>query len=125
MNMKAIIATVLFLLPNVALAGRETAFAGTWTGDCADDVKCTTTFTISGTGYEMHIAVTDIKDESEIVCSADAHLSKVAWDVLTGDPDGYDLKVVMSKTGDVVVSGLPSDECSGADWNSRYKKKQD
>lgn len=117
----SMVATLPLFMATDALADRD-VFSGPWAGVCGDDVQCTADFKRVSEGYEMKVRVSDGMDDKETVCEFNALMRPVAFDVLVGDLDGDQVRVAHLRTQDVVISGLPTDECSGAVVNGAYRQ---
>jgi hypothetical protein len=110
------------IFAGTAAVAREDLFVGPLAGDCGDDVQCTTDFKKIGKHYEMKVRVSDRMDDKQTVCQFIVEMKPLAFDVLVGDLDGDQIKAVHMPTQDVVISGLPKDECSGAVVNGPYRQ---
>jgi hypothetical protein len=123
------ILAVIALLPLViasAAVAREDVFAqGPWSGNCGDSVQCKVDFVKHGKNYQMKVKVADRADSKAIICEFDALMKPLAYDVLVGDLKGDEVRVAYMRTTDVVISGLPKDECSGAVVNGPYRQYLD
>ena len=121
------IAAVISLASAVAgertLAAGSSFPAGPFSGRCGDDVQCRLELTPVGSGYDLSLRVADAMNFDEIVCVLEADLVSLAPDVLV--TRSRDVKVVKLRTGEIVVSGLPNDECSGAAVNGSYEEYLD
>jgi hypothetical protein len=113
-----------FLMVNTARADQD-VFEGPWAGVCGDDVQCTADFERSGNDYGMKVRVSDGMDDKETVCEFNVTMAPVAFDVLVGDLNGTQVRAAHMRTNDVIISGLPKDECSGAVVNGEYRQFSD
>lgn len=116
----ALVAAILMASPVAGHAATRDVFAGEWAGDCGQEFRCTLSFAPSGKGYQMVLDVAEADKPKASVCKFEAQMGKRAYDVLDGRVDGYKLSAVYLQTSEVVISGLPVDECSGAAVNGRY-----
>jgi hypothetical protein len=125
--MKTIVAAALIsILPVHAHAATRDVFEGDWAAsDCGEGVQCTVAFAARKGGYLMKLKVADSGDAKSVVCSFTFDMKALAYDVLEGDEGGYSVKAVYMPTTEVVISGLPGDECSGADVNTSYTQYGD
>lgn len=107
-----------------ASAARERAIpVGPYSGRCGDDVQCKVEMLKTAGGYKMKLLVADGLDITETVCAFDVDMISLAHDVAaTSDKS---VRVVLLRTGELVVSGLPNDECSGAVVNGSYVEYHD
>lgn len=103
------------------MANRD-VFSGPWSGVCGDDVQCTADFAKVGNDYQMKVRVSDGMDDKITVCEFNALMKPVAFDVLVGDLAGEQLRVAHLRTQELVISGLPTDGCSGAVVNGHYRQ---
>ena len=117
----SIIASIPLMASSAALADRD-VFSGPWAGVCGDDVQCTADFKKVGDDYEIKVRVSDGMDDKVTVCEFNALMMPIAFDVLVGDLEGDQVRVAHLRTQDIVISGLPSDECSGAVVNGSYRQ---
>jgi hypothetical protein len=128
MRMNQVIVSALVAIPllasSAALADRN-VFSGPWAGVCGDDVQCTADFEKIGSEYEMKVRVSDGMDDRVTVCEFTATMKPMAFDVLVGDLEGDQVRVAYLRTQDIVISGLPTDECSGAVVNGAYRQFAD
>jgi hypothetical protein len=116
------IAAVMSLFAGTAAAAMEDLFDGPLAGNCGNDVQCTADFKKIGEHYEMKVRVSDHMNDKETVCQFIVEMKPLAFDLLVGDLDGDQIKAVHMPTQDVVISGLPKDECSGAVVNGPYRQ---
>jgi hypothetical protein len=116
------IAAIVSLSGGPVVVAREDLFAGPLAGNCGDDVQCTADFEKIGKHYEMKVRVSDHMNDKETVCQFIVEMKPLAFDLLVGDLDGDQVKAVHMRTQDVVISGLPKDECSGAVVNGAYRQ---
>nr|WP_250807116.1 hypothetical protein [Neorhizobium tomejilense] len=71
----------------------------------------------------MTLRVSDAQNYDEVVCIIEADLTAFAPDVLvSGDRS---TRAMRAKTGELIISGLPNDECSGAVINGAYVEYAD
>ncbi len=115
-------AAISLMTGSAALADDRDVFSGPFAGVCGDDVQCTADFKKVGNEYEMRVRVADAMDDKVTVCEFNALMKPIAFDVLVGDLEGDQVRVAHMRTGDVVISGLPTDECSGAVVNGSYRQ---
>ncbi|MBY3433868.1 hypothetical protein HFN89_06865 [Rhizobium laguerreae] len=116
------IATFLSLSAGAAVEAQDGFLDGPFAGNCGDEVQCTADFKRSGKDYTMDIRVSDGKDDQRTICQFIVPMKTLAFDVLIGDLDGIQIRVAHMPTGDVVISGLPKDGCSGAVVNGSYRQ---
>jgi hypothetical protein len=102
----------------VANASSVDRFVGPWSGKCGNDVQCQADFEKTPRGYALTVRVSDAMDDTETVCVLEADLAPYARDVLVSADKGT--RVMMARTGEVFISGLPTDECAGAVVNGEY-----